>query len=46
MIRRNDSYGIPLLWGAFEGESLSLHVSDAGMESRQVLRDYWYRAPR
>jgi hypothetical protein len=47
LIRRGAVYTIPMRWNGAEGASLSLFVSDeTGMTTRQVLADYWYRAPR
>ena len=47
VLRRGSSYVVPVEWRGSEGVSVSLFVSDGEMQpARQVLRDYWYRAPR
>ena len=47
LIRRGGVFTIPMRWNGAEHVSVSLWVSDeAGMETRQVLGDAWYRAPR
>jgi hypothetical protein len=47
LIRRGGVFTIPMRWNGAEGASLSLFVSgETGMTTRQVLADYWYRAPR
>ena len=47
LIRRDGVFTIPMRWNGAEGAALSLWVSDAtGRQTRQVLADYWYRAPR
>ena len=47
LIRRGGVFTIPMRWNGAEHVSVSLWVSDeAGMKTRQVLGDAWYRAPR
>lgn len=46
IIRQAGTYFVPVDWGADEGNSLSLYASESGKPARQVISDYWYRAPR
>jgi hypothetical protein len=46
IIRRGESYLIPVTWGGREGLSLSMFASDADAPARRVISDYWYRSPR
>ena len=47
LIRRGGVFTIPMRWNGAEGAAVSLWVSEnTGVRTRQVLADYWYRAPR
>ena len=47
LIRRGNVFVVPMLWAGTESLSVSVWVSDdAGMRTRQVIGDSWYRAPR
>jgi hypothetical protein len=46
IIRRAGTYVIAVDWGADEGNSLTLYAMEPGAPARQVINDYWYRAPR
>ena len=47
LIRRGNVVLIPMLWAGSESLSVSLFVSEEkGIQTRQVLADSWYRAPR
>jgi hypothetical protein len=46
IMRRAEVYFIAVDWGADEGNALSLYAWAPGAPARQVINDYWYRAPR
>jgi hypothetical protein len=46
IIRRSGTYFVAVDWGAEEGNSLSLYASERQTPARQLIHDYWYRAPR
>ncbi len=46
LIRQAKTLIIPLAWSAAEGVSLHLYVADASAPARELISDYWYRAPR
>jgi hypothetical protein len=45
LLKRGSSYLLAVDWGAAEGSALSLHISEAGNQFKEVLSDSWYRAP-
>jgi hypothetical protein len=46
VLQRGTFRALAVSWSAEEGESVSLFVADTDNEFTQVIRDYWYRAPR
>jgi hypothetical protein len=46
IIRRTGTYVVAVDWEAEEGHSLSLYESRPQAATRQLIHDYWYRAPR
>lgn len=46
IIRRGDTCFLALAWDGEEGSSLSFFESRPSTPTRQLLSDYWYRAPR
>ena len=45
LLKRESSYLLAVDWGGAEGSALSLHISEAGTQFKEVLSDSWYRAP-
>ena len=46
LLRQSSTSYVPLAWSAAEGVSLHVYAVEANAPVREVISDYWYRAPR
>jgi hypothetical protein len=46
LLRQGTTLLVPLAWGAAEGVSLHVYAAEGSAPARDVISDYWYRAPR
>ena len=45
-LQRGSWLALATAWAGTEGQSLSLWISEGSERFTQVIKDYWYQAPR
>jgi hypothetical protein len=46
VLRQANAVMVPLAWGGVEGVALHVYAAEGSAPARDVISDYWYRAPR